>query len=457
MTHKTSIRILTGIGVILLVLGMIYAIALAKSMAKLRRAYAALEKDGRLMRAAEVIPPVIADTENAAVLYESAASMLKAQPAGEKDLLGHLGGLAVSFVRGSLEPDKVPELKLLMEQEVVASALATIEQGTQRRACRFNRDYDAGFSMTMPMLSELRQLASILGVKACLEAEAGAPARAWATLQTQLKFADGLRDDPIFIDQLVRMGLIRGSCQTIQRVCEIAPPGREDGGALESLLRDLDAVTPLVRATDGERLLCGEWLFNLPKDELFATVWKQMGSDKDYVPEIVHWVRFRMATFKPRLIADHAVYLESMRKSAQWLERPYAPEGPNAQEEIWDLAKGYMLTNMLVPAVERMKVIHCEMIAEVHVTRAGLALLRHRQAHSVFPQTLDDLGLRKLTDPFTQEPLHYRVEGDGFVVYSMGEDLKDNGGSARQPKQRTDYDLVWRFPSLKGQTAVSER
>ncbi len=457
MAHKTSIRILTGIGVILLALGIFYVVALARSMARLRQAYAALEKDGRSMRAAEVIPPAIPDTENAAVLYESAASMLKAQPAGEKDLLGHLGGLAASFVRGTLEPDKLPELKLLMGQEVIASALATVEQGTQRRACRFNRDYDAGLSMTMPMLSELRQLASILGVKACLEAEAGAPAKAWATVQTQLRFADGLHNNPIFIDQLVRMALTRYSCQTMQRLCEVAPPGAADGEALEGLLRDLDAVAPLVRAADGERLLWGEWLFNLPKDELYATGWKQMGSGQDYMPEIVHRVRFRMATFKPRLIADHAAYLESMRKSAQWLESPYAPGGPEAQQEIWDSGRGHLLTGMLLPAVERIKVLHCEMIAAVRMTRAGLALLLYRQTHGTFPPSLDALGLPKLADPFTQEPLHYRTAGEGFLVYSVGEDRKDNGGSAKQPKQQTDYDLVWRFPEPKGQVSVSER
>ena len=79
---------------------MIYAIALAFSAARLRRAYAALEKSGRPMQAAEIIPPAIPDTENAALLYQSAALLLKAEPAPvkendqrNKDLLGYVSGL----------------------------------------------------------------------------------------------------------------------------------------------------------------------------------------------------------------------------------------------------------------------------------------------------------------------------------------------------------------------------
>jgi len=50
-------------------------------------------------------------------------------------------------------------------------------------------------------------------------------------------------------------------------------------------------------------------------------------------------------------------------------------------------------------------------------------------------------------DPFSGGPLLYRPKPDGFVLYSIGPDQKDNGGSPKQPKQETDYDIVWQFPS----------
>jgi hypothetical protein len=62
--------------------------------------------------------------------------------------------------------------------------------------------------------------------------------------------------------------------------------------------------------------------------------------------------------------------------------------------------------------------------------------------------------LGELIDPFSGQPLHYHPEGEGFVVYSVGEDRKDNGGTPRPEKEDSDprrkvveYDYVWRFPN----------
>lgn len=76
-----------------------------------------------------------------------------------------------------------------------------------------------------------------------------------------------------------------------------------------------------------------------------------------------------------------------------------------------------------------------------------MALLRYKQSHGAFPPTLGALDLKGLDDPFLGHPLHYRVEPEGFILYSVGTDQKDNGGVPKPPdsKQRTDFDLVWRF------------
>jgi hypothetical protein len=100
------------------------------------------------------------------------------------------------------------------------------------------------------------------------------------------------------------------------------------------------------------------------------------------------------------------------------------------------------------------KEFYCGEMAILRLTRAGLALLQYQQAHGVFPPTLDALGVEGLVDPFTEEPLHYRSEGAGFLVYSVGADRKDNGGTPRpeyqdsDPRRKpVDYDVIWRFPN----------
>ena len=137
---KRTVKILKVIAIILVVLGLIYAIAVSVSSAKLRRVYADLEKDGRPMEPADIIPPEVPDTDNAALLYESAALLLKAQPAPGENLLEYLGDLSSKFIKESLASNKLAELKQLIGQDVVTQALSIVAQGTRRDSCRFDLD-----------------------------------------------------------------------------------------------------------------------------------------------------------------------------------------------------------------------------------------------------------------------------------------------------------------------------
>jgi hypothetical protein len=451
--HGKSKKILVGIGVFIIAIAGLYAAMLTRSATQLRRAYAALEADGRPLRAADVIPPPVPDEQNAALLYLRAVSMLRAEPAGEKDLLKHLVILSRALFLESDDPDKlarqkqeIAELKQWMGRDVVTSALSTVEQGTQRPACRFPREYGNGLPVKDPVSEGLRDLARVLGAKVCLEAQAGRPDKAWDAVRTQLQFADALRGDPLTSSQWPRMGMIRYTCSVMQRLCETAPPDKEDYEAIEDLLQDLDDIEPLVRALDGDRLFKGEWLFNLPEEKLFEALRRDPWGGQDAAPDFFYRLHFRLTTFRPRFIADHATYLQFMRRSTQLLQSPYAPPESVVHKEISSLQGRGRVTYRLAPTVHGLASIHCHFSADVRATRAMLALLQYRQTHGGFPPALEALGLKGLVDPYTQEPLHYRAEGEGFVVYSVGEDMKDNGGSPQQPRQKTDYDLVWRFP-----------
>jgi hypothetical protein len=73
-----------------------------------------------------------------------------------------------------------------------------------------------------------------------------------------------------------------------------------------------------------------------------------------------------------------------------------------------------------------------EGIANVDLCRITLALQGYREAHGRYPETLEALGASepglRLTDPFSGKSYVYRREGPGFLVYSFGPDLKDDGG-----------------------------
>jgi hypothetical protein len=438
--RKRTVKILKIVAVILVVLSLIYAIAVGVSAAKLRRAYADLKNDKRPMMLGEVIPPEVPDAENAALLYESAALLLKAQPAPEGNLLEYLGGLSDKFKKETLEPDKLAELQQLIKQDVVIQALSIVEQGTRRSSCRFDRDYNDGIHILLPNLSNLRQLSRILSAKARIEARAGNPDNAWKIIHTQLRLADAMLNEPIIVPQLVRNASIKLACRTIQELCAIAPPNEQQYRNIQELLAGYDDITPMVRAIDGERLLLGEWAFNLPKNELYKVTMEL--DQPENIPGIIYRFIILRTTFKPLFLADRATYMRLMHKSAQLFEGSYL------RDQKYDMEKEveeqhHMLTKILFPSMIRVKQIHREMTAELRITRAGLALLQHKQSRDAFPDTLEALMLSDIIDPYSAEPLRYKAQGQDFILYSIGPDKKDNGGSPREKKQEEDWDIVW--------------
>lgn len=89
--------------------------------------------------------------------------------------------------------------------------------------------------------------------------------------------------------------------------------------------------------------------------------------------------------------------------------------------------------------------------------RIGLAL--YKGEHGGYPDTLDEikpyLGTIPL-DPYVEEPFHYRLEGDGYVFYSVGPNLQDDGGLDQRVDKTKIPDLRWGETLFRpiGQAAV---
>jgi hypothetical protein len=95
----------------------------------------------------------------------------------------------------------------------------------------------------------------------------------------------------------------------------------------------------------------------------------------------------------------------------------------------------------------RMNLTHVDSAAVV--ARLGLAAINYKKEHGAFPRDLQALGAQDLVDPFTRKPLVYRPEPDGFLLYSLGPDLTDDGGLGYDYKEKKG-DIVWRYEEGSG-------
>ena len=138
---KRTASALKWIGLAVIALAVLYAMLLGASNRSLRRAYAALESDGRPLRAEQIIPARISGTANSALIYEAVALQLKAEPAGDQDLFKQLSDLAVRILAGYKvnmlpDPQAEDEFGQFSQKKVVSAMLAALARGAGTPGCR---------------------------------------------------------------------------------------------------------------------------------------------------------------------------------------------------------------------------------------------------------------------------------------------------------------------------------
>ena len=103
------------------------------------------------------------------------------------------------------------------------------------------------------------------------------------------------------------------------------------------------------------------------------------------------------------------------------------------QEKLDEIAKDSFLLKLLAPALGRANMLAWRMETHRRALLTVLAILRYQKEKSRYPARLDELVgegyLDKLPmDPYSAGPLVYRRMDAGFLLYSFGTDLKDDGG-----------------------------
>jgi hypothetical protein len=108
-----------------------------------------------------------------------------------------------------------------------------------------------------------------------------------------------------------------------------------------------------------------------------------------------------------------------------------------------------LFARMLIPSLERAEPKAARQYAVLRCAEVACAVERWRLAHAgALPPSLDALVPQFLAavpeDPMDGKPLKFRPRRLGFVVYSIGEDGTDDGGTEHTPGKtnRWDYTFV---------------
>jgi hypothetical protein len=94
---------------------------------------------------------------------------------------------------------------------------------------------------------------------------------------------------------------------------------------------------------------------------------------------------------------------------------------------------GEVMLSLLLPAVSAAQQAEDRSLTSLRLIQVAAALAIHRSETGAYPMSLDDLSQELRTtmplDPFSEKPFHFERRGDGYVLWSVGQNVADDRAS----------------------------
>jgi hypothetical protein len=382
----------------------------------------------------------VPDSQNAAVILTKAYS----QP-----------GLADSSSTLTALGDKswVPTRGHLLDEEgraVITAVLATnqtlldlLHSATSLTNSRYPIDLTQGFIVLLPHLTKAKGSIQLLTTEALLDASNGNIQKALATLRAAGTVADSLAKEPVLISQLVRIAgwvIICKRCELILNGATLSDDRLAD---LQALFRNAERSDTMARGLGGERAT-GLTVFMGSRYQ--GNIFGSANSAPTLKDRMLTSLYYGLLKSTGILHKDKTFYLDVMATNIAAAEAPF-PERFTLSQRAATAAlsppnRMCIFSRMLLPALGKAIQRDAEFAARIRTTQTAIAIERFRHAHNGnLPSDLNELVPTYLPslpgDPFEGEPLRFKRLSSGYVVYSIGSDLRDDGGSEADPQKQT--------------------
>ena len=318
-----------------------------------------------------------------------------------------------------------------------------------------NENYEL-MSVLLPHLSDYKKLMYLLYWRGFFSAEKGNYENAFHDLLEVYSFGQHLRGQKTtLIEQLVAMAIEGMSMNTLQIV--LAEYTEQiDAALLNSVRQRFSAMIDDKDFTadyDTEKLAMydevqrsftesrfGKSHLYLPRLREFGTGPRAGGDDIVTLFFILPNVLFTHPD-KEQTLEDVERFYSEMEKVAEMTPASVNSQGLDIDQTAQEIVKRNIFLGILLPALGRVNQMAWRSRAESYATLVILAVKQYEKETGQLPESLDvliDKGLLKKVpiDPFSDKPLVYKKTEDGFTLYSVGENFKDDGGVPGEYKGR---------------------
>lgn len=354
--------------------------------------------------------------------------------------------LAIDYLDGKPSDESVIQDIITRNEET----LRLLDEGIARGVCITPEVTD--INTPLPYLSPLRNMGRLLAVKSRFERLSGKCEPATETCVALLSFGNLIqRDAGCLIDYLVGISVLN---MGIEETLEITRDSATSADQFSQLLRALESLTPvergLIHVTRVEYRCMSKIIDDLERGKYGVNEVLWLGDGKPERPVMCN--RMLGYLFQPN--RTKLMFADVYRGMIANAGRTFANMKPLDEEAsigfkisgakllLHPNAVGKVLCAILLPSLD--KVIEGKYRTECGINAARIiaALNAHRKREGDLPDDLQALVPEYLPsvpiDPFDGKPFRYSASKG--IVYSVGRDLVDSGGSTNLPAGETCSD-----------------
>lgn len=403
---------------------------------------AALRAAGKPVGLEDLVPPSIPKRENAALIYERAFDLL---PKDTQPSYGRSAG-------GWYVPRNADYWRRARHDvEAAKDALALAAKAARMPKCAFSEAWWRGPQTRFQHISRLRFLAGLFETRATLHARSGQMSAAADDIRTTVLISRSIRSEPAMISALTQAAIVGTASRALAECLSYGTLASAQARELYDEFGRVNLKASFVSALEGERAVQLTVL-----DRIQERALPEASEDGGRIETLLRrWAGSPL--LKAQIRMEKRAFLREMAAAISEADLSYresAARRASGQSEKTYLRRS-LITRSLVPSLDRPRAARDRGIAAAAGSRIVLALEAHRDQVGSYPDSLADLksipGWKIEKDPFSGRDFVYRKLPAGFLLYSIGEDFKDDGGSIdASPGQRASGsfgrrgDIVWR-------------
>ncbi len=361
------------------------------------------------------LPPVISEDQNAAPLYGEAFALLKEYPGTEV----HNPPVGDN---DDFDPNESATIAYLKRH---APTIALLRKAAAMPACRFETDLRTpAMFPSDDNFNEVRSAANLLNLHARQAVAHDQTAEAMADVQAVFGMSRHVMGQPTIIYALVGFGLEYVGRQTLEAVLP-AVMNPEELAALQ-LPPASDIGRKLQRSFYGEARWGLLMYVNMP-DNVRAL------SDNVSIDRTPYRDNIRSISLFRAFLLDAQTYATLMDVAQDFAIKPYYQIKDKAPRVVRLVARSGLLAKLIVPSIDKVFSNSAGAQATNASCHVALAMTRYRLDHGSLPSKLDVLVPKYLDaiplDPFDGKPLRLVIKGNDHIIYSIGPDGVDDGGT----------------------------